>query len=318
MARRKKFGEILVEAKVVDESQIESALFKQKGTGRRLGQILEEMEVITERDIAAVLARQFGLKTVANIAKASFSQELLDLCDGGTAMSKLVFPLKKEGKTLYLAMVNPLDVETIDDFAYKKGLRVISCITTPAEIHAAVGRHYFNIYESNFTPVFEDDVIERDHNVIERDYDDIPEYTPEPRRKPENVWTVLVIDGEDQDRSEIVTALKQEGYALLEASNCAEGLKVALQKKPHLIIADIVMTHVGMDGKDMIRAIKGNVNLQNTPLVALSTTSTVEEEASLLEMGCFDFMVKPVNPIRLVARTKHALRIGYGSNQPPQ
>ena len=318
MARRKKFGEILVEAKVVDQSQIESALLKQKGTGRRLGQILEEMEVITERDIAAVLARQFGLKTVANIAKASFSQELLDLCDGGTAMSKLVFPLKKEGKTLYLAMVNPLDVETIDDFAYKKGLRVISCITTPAEIHAAVGRHYFNIYESNFTPVFEDDVIERDHNVIERDYDDIPEYTPEPRRKPENVWTVLVIDGEDQDRSEIVTALKQEGYALLEASNCAEGLKVALQKKPHLIIADIVMTHVGMDGKDMIRAIKGNVNLQNTPLVALSTTSTVEEEATLLEMGCFDFMVKPVNPIRLVARTKHALRIGYGSNQPPQ
>ena len=318
MSRRKKFGEILVEAKVVDESQIESGLLKQKGTGRRLGQILEEMGVITEREIAAVLARQFGLKTVANIAKGSFSRELLDLCDGGTAMSKLVFPLKKEGKTLYLAMVNPLDVETIDDFAYKKGLRVISCITTPAEIHAAVGRHYFNIYESNFTPVFEDDVIERDHNVIERDYDDIPEYTPEPRRKPENVWTVLVIDGEDQDRSEIVTALKQEGYALLEASNCAEGLKVALQKKPHLIIADIVMTHVGMDGKDMIRAIKGNVNLQNTPLVALSTTSTVEEEASLLEMGCFDFMVKPVNPIRLVARTKHALRIGYGSNQPPQ
>ena len=318
MAKRKKFGEILVEAKVVDESQIESALFKQKGTGRRLGQILEEMEVITERDIAAVLARQFGLKTVANIANASFSQELLDLCDGGTAMTKLVFPLKKEGKTLYLAMVNPLDVETIDDFAFKKGLRVISCITTPAEIHAAVGRHYFNIYESTFTPVFEDDVIERDGDVIERDYDDTPERTPEPRRKPDNVWTVLVIDGEDQGRSEIVTALKQEGYVLLEASNCAEGLKVALQKKPHLIIADIVMTHVGMDGKDMIRAIKGNVNLQHTPLVALSTTSTVEEEATLLEMGCFDFMAKPVNPIRLVARTKHALRIGYGSNQPPR
>ena len=320
MAKRKKFGEILVEAKVVDESQIESALFKQKGTGRRLGQVLEEMGVITERDIASVLARQFGLKTVANIAKASFSPELLALCDGGTAMSKLVFPLKKEGKTLYLAMVNPLDVETIDDIAFKQGLRVISCITTPAEIHAAVGRHYFNIYESTFTPVFEDDAIERDHqdDVIERDHEDTATRTPEPRPKPDDIWTVLVIDGEDRDRSEIVTALKREGFALLEASNCAEGLKVALQKKPHLIIADIVMTNVGMDGKDMIRAIKGNVNLQHTPLVALSTTSTAEEEATLLEMGCFDFMAKPLNPVRLVARTKHALRIVYGSNQPPR
>jgi CheY-like chemotaxis protein len=310
MSRRKKFGEILVGAKVVDESQIEIALFKQKRTGLRLGQILEEMSVITERDIAAVLARQFGLKTVANIAKASFSQELLDLCNGGTAMTKLVFPLKKEGKTLYLAMVNPLDVETIDDFAYKKGLRVISYITTPAEIRAAVRRHYFDVYESTFTSFFEDD-------VIVRGFETTAERTPEPRRKPDDVWTVLVIDGDDQDRSEIVTALKREGFALLEASNCAEGLKVALQKKPHLIIADIVMKHEGMDGKVMIRAIKGNVNLQHTPLVALSTTSTVDEEATLLEMGCFDFMAKPLNPVRLVARTKHALRIVYGSNQPP-
>ncbi len=319
MSRRRKFGEILVEAQVVDEKQIESALFKQKGTGRRLGQILEEMGVITERDIAAVLARQFGLKTVANIAKASFSQELLDLCDGGTAMTKLVFPLKKEGKNLYLAMVNPLDVETIDDFVYKKGLRIISYITTPEEIHAAVSRHYFhdNVFESTFSAVFDNNVIERDNDVIASEYKDTAVRAPEPRRKPDNVWTVLVIDGEDQDRSEIVTALKREGYALLEASNYTEGLKAAVQKKPHLIIADIVMTHLRTDGKDMVRAIKGNVSLQHIPLVALSTTSTVDEEATLLEMGCFDFMAKPLNPVRLVARTKHALRIVYGSNQPP-
>ena len=128
----------------------------------------------------------------------------------------------------------------------------------------------------------------------------------------------MVIDGEGQDRFETMSALKGEGFALLEASNCAEGLKVALQKKPHLIIADIAIKDVGMDGKEMIRAIKGNVNLQHTPLVALSTTSTVDEEVTLLEMGCFDFMAKPINPVLLVGRTKHALRIVYGSNQPPR
>jgi hypothetical protein len=104
MAKHMRFGEILVETKVLTESQLERALEKQKGTGRRLGQILEEMGVVTERDIATTLARQFGFKTVSNIALASFSKELLDLFDGETAMNKMLFPLKLEGTSLFLAL----------------------------------------------------------------------------------------------------------------------------------------------------------------------------------------------------------------------
>ena len=96
MAKRKRFGEILIEAKVLDEHQLERALEKQKGTGRRLGQVLEEMGVVTERDIAAAVARQFGFKTVSNIAKAKFSQELLALFDSDMALNRLLFPLKKQ------------------------------------------------------------------------------------------------------------------------------------------------------------------------------------------------------------------------------
>ena len=113
--KRKRFGEILVEAKVVDEHTLNRALEKQRGTGRRLGQVLEEMGGVTEKDIAAALARQFGFKTVANIAKASFSNDLLKMTDSDTAMNKMIFPLKKEGGSLFLAMVNPLDIETIDN-----------------------------------------------------------------------------------------------------------------------------------------------------------------------------------------------------------
>lgn len=70
--RRKRFGEILVEAKVLSEEILSRALERQRGTGRRLGQVLEDMGVVTEKDIAAALARQFGFKTVANIARATF------------------------------------------------------------------------------------------------------------------------------------------------------------------------------------------------------------------------------------------------------
>ena len=284
MAKHMRFGEILVETKVLTESQLERALEKQKGTGRRLGQILEEMGVVTERDIATTLARQFGFKTVSNIALASFSKELLDLFDGETAMNKMLFPLKLEGTSLFLAMVNPLDIETIENISFKTGLRIVPCITTPTEIRSAVNCHYFKIVEQKLDP--------------------------------DSWWTVLVVDDQDLVRGAAVAALKREGYSLLEASNGADGLKVALQEKPHLIIADTIMPR--MDGYEMFRAIKGNVSIKHIPVIALSSKSTAEEEAKLLEMGYFDFIAKPINPVRLVARSRHALRIIYGTSPPPR
>lgn len=284
MAKRKLFGEILVEAKVVDEHQLERALEKQRGTGRRLGQVFEEMGIVTERDIAAALARQFGYKTVSNIAKATFSKELLSLFDSDTASNKMLFPLKKEGTTLFLAMVNPLDMETIDSLSFKNGLRVVPCVTTPTEIQNAINRHYLNI-------------IEQTHG-------------------PDTWWTILVVDDQDLVRSAILAALKKEGYNLLEASNGADALKIALQEKPHLIIADTVMPR--MDGYEMFRAIQGNLSIKHIPVVALSSKSSAEEEAKLLEMGYHDFVAKPINPVRLIARTRHALRLIYGNSPPPR
>ena len=283
MAKHKRLGEILLEAKVVDENQLQQALKRHWDTGRRLGEVLKDMGMVTERDIAVALARQFGFKTVSNIAKATFSADLLELFDGDMAIEKMLFPLKKEANTLYLAMVNPLDMETIDYLAFKTGLRVVPCVTTPTEIQVAVNRHYFNIAEQ--------------------------------ANGPGVWWTVLVVDDQDLVRSEIMAALKKEGYSMLEASNGADGIKMALEEKPHLIIADTVMP--GMSGHEMYRAIQSNLNIKHIPIIALSSKSSPEEEAKLLEMGYFDLVAKPINPIRLVARTRHALRIIYGNSPPP-
>jgi DNA-binding response OmpR family regulator len=181
-------------------------------------------------------------------------------------------------------MVNPLDIETIENISFKRGLRIVPCVTTPTEIQSAVNRHYFKIVEQ--------------------------------KQDPDSWWTVLVVDDQDLVRAAAVAALKREGYNLLEASNGADGLKVALQEKPHLIIADTIMPR--MDGYEMFRAIKGNVSIKHIPVIALSSKSTAEEEAKLLEMGYFDFIAKPINPVRLVARSRHALRIIYGTSPPPR
>ena len=285
MQKRKKFGEILVEAKVVSEETLGRALERQRGTGRRLGQVLEDMGVVTEKDIAAAVARQFGFKTVSNIARAAFAPELLALVGAEAAMSKLIFPLKQEGNTLYLAMVNPLDMELIDNLAFKSRLRIIPCVTTPTEIQTAVNRHY---YKKDVGQPYEPDVW----------------------------WTILVVDDQELVRSAVVAALKREGYNLLEAENGADGIKVTVQQKPHLIVSDTVMPR--MDGYEMFRALKGNLQTRHIPVIALSSKSSAEEEAKLLEMGYYDFIAKPINPVRLIARIKHALKLIYGNTPPPR
>lgn len=283
--KRKRFGEILIEAGVLNEFQLQTALERQKGSGKRLGETLEEMGVVAEKDIAAALARQFGFKTVRDFAKYSFPEELLRLVDSETALKSLLFPLKLEEKTLFLAMVNPLDMEAIDNLSFRTGLRIVPCVTTASEIHEAVGRHYLR------------------------------EEAGGRQEKAEQWWTILVVDDQEMVRAAVVAALKKEGYTLVQAGNGAEGLKAALQSPPHLIVTDTVMPR--MDGYEMFRALQSNAATRPIPVIALSSRAAAEEEARLLDQGYFDFVAKPINPVRLTARVKRALRLVYGTGGPP-
>jgi CheY-like chemotaxis protein len=283
MQKRKRFGEILVEAKVLSEETLAKALEQQRRTKRRLGQVLEELGVVTERDIAAALARQFGFKTVSNIARASFSPELLGLLGPEAAMSKLVFPLKAEAGVLHLAMVNPLDMDVIDSITFQSGLRVTPCVTTPSEIQAAIKAHYY-----------------------------LP---PGKGGRGGHRWTILVIDNQDSVRSTVVTALSQQGFELLEADQVADGLRLALQKHPHLIVTDTVLPR--MDGDELFRVLQGNDQTKKIPIIALSSKASVEEEARLLDLGFHDFIHKPVKPLRLVARVNRLLRLIYSETPSP-
>lgn len=280
MNRRKRFGEILVDAGVISESQLTDALATQKGSGKRLGQVLDEMKIVSERDISIVLARQFGYKTANNLAKFTFPPELLKLVDSEKALKSLIFPLKLEGKTLFLAMVNPLDMEVIDNLSFRTGLNITPCVTTPSEIQEAVTKHYLQA-----------------ETVRSSDW-----------------WTILVVEDGELVRAAILAALKKIGYITLEASNGADGLKSASQNLPHLIITDSLMPR--MDGNEMFDALQKNPATARIPVIALSARTSAEDEAALLDKGFFDFIAKPINPVRLTARVRRALKMTYGETYP--
>ncbi|HEY5674428.1 MAG TPA: response regulator [Malonomonas sp.] len=277
---RKRMGEILLETGIISQDTLDKALSKQKGSGKRLGQILEEMDVVLEEDIAKALGKQFNFPYVKGLARYRFPPEVLALVDAETALTNFIFPLKLEGRTLHLAMSNPLDMALQNDLSFKIGLRIAPCVTTPEEIKAAVQKYYIKEIEAT---------------------------------EEERAWNILIVDDQDIVLSAAEAALKKEGYTVYKASNGAEGLKMAIQVRPHLIITDVIMPR--MDGIEMFRALKGNRGVADIPVIALSAKASAEEEYRLLEMGFYDFVPKPINPIRLTARVRRAMKRNHGAHQ---
>lgn len=279
---RKKLGEILVDARILEPAVLAEALKRQQGTSKRLGQILEEMDVILEEDIAAALGRQFGVQQVKGIARHSFPPALLKLISPEDALKHFIFPLKIEKKTLYLAMVNPLDLVTVQDIGFRNNLKVVPCVTTPEEIKAAVHRHMLGATSA--------------------------------KMKTERGWTVLVVDDQEMIQLAVEAALKRQGITVYKAGNGSEGLTLAIKERPHVIISDTLMPR--MSGLEMFRNLKGNSATAEIPVIALSAKADAEEEARLLGMGYFDFIAKPINSTRILARVKRALKHCYGETPP--
>lgn len=115
--------------------------------------------------------------------------------------------------------------------------------------------------------------------------------------------TILIIDDEKEIRDLIEIYLKNEGYHTIQAANGIEGL-VALEKhQVHLIILDIMMPK--MDGIKACLKIREDKHM---PIIMLSAKSQDMDKILGLSTGADDYMIKPFNPLELIARVKSQLR----------
>jgi type IV pilus assembly protein PilB len=111
---RKRLGEILLEAGMITEDQLEKALIEQKSSKKSLGQILIDSEFVTEQSIKAALELQFGISYV-NIKSVTFTPELVELVPENLIRQRQLIPINFVGNNLTIAMVNPQDLPAIDD-----------------------------------------------------------------------------------------------------------------------------------------------------------------------------------------------------------
>jgi len=138
---RQRLGEVLVEAKVITQEQLEAALELQRNSGLRLGEILVSMGAVTETDIARTLARQLGMKFV-NPADLKVQPAVARLISEQAAKRYRAIPVDRRGNTLTLAMADPLNVFALDDIAFMTGCEIDPVVTTERGILRAIEQAY--------------------------------------------------------------------------------------------------------------------------------------------------------------------------------
>ena len=116
-------------------------------------------------------------------------------------------------------------------------------------------------------------------------------------------YTVLIVDDEQEIRDAIEIYLRNEGIAVLKASDGLEALEILKGHMVHLILLDVMMPR--LDGIATTFRIREQKNI---PIIILSAKSEDADKVLGLQIGADDYVTKPFNPLELIARVKSQLR----------
>ena len=117
---------------------------------------------------------------------------------------------------------------------------------------------------------------------------------------------ILIVEDEEDIRELVRYNLERENFVVTEAGSGEAGLKAVAQKKPDLILLDLMLP--GKDGLQICRELKKSDATCDIPVVMMTSRGEESDIVTGLELGAEDYIVKPFSPKVLVARVKAVLR----------
>jgi DNA-binding response OmpR family regulator len=116
--------------------------------------------------------------------------------------------------------------------------------------------------------------------------------------------TILVVEDDQALRDGLVLNLRLEGYGVLAASDGNEGVRMAFEERPDLIVLDIMMP--GLTGLDILEELREQG--ERVPVLILSARDTTLDKVEGLKLGADDYLSKPFDLPELLARIEVMLR----------
>jgi len=105
--------------------------------------------------------------------------------------------------------------------------------------------------------------------------------------------TVLIVEDNDKNMKLARDVLQAKGYQTLEAVTGEEGVKLAKEKKPDLVLMDIQLP--GINGIEAFRQIRADAKTRGIPVVALTASVTPTDRSAIAAAGFDAFLGKPIN-----------------------
>lgn len=141
---KRKLGELLREAGLIDDSHLSAALHEQKKWGGRLGRTLVEMGFVTEASMCAVLAQQLQLQTI-DLDTATLPDRVETTLRLDLAERYGVFPVAFDATTKQLALAtsDPTNLESLQEIEFATGHKLLPVVATASAIDRAIRRYYF-------------------------------------------------------------------------------------------------------------------------------------------------------------------------------
>ncbi|MBW4465863.1 MAG: SpoIIE family protein phosphatase [Pegethrix bostrychoides GSE-TBD4-15B] len=127
------------------------------------------------------------------------------------------------------------------------------------------------------------------------------------------MFKILVVDDDPVIQLVLQKTLRQQGYEVIMSNSGQQGLELARQSSPALIICDWLMP--GLDGIEVCRQIKAEPRLSSTFFILLTSLSDVDDRVMGLDAGADDILTKPVEVGELLARVRAGLRLYQAAQQ---
>ena len=103
---------------------------------------------------------------------------------------------------------------------------------------------------------------------------------------------ILLVEDNDLNRDMLSRRLIKRGFTVILALNGKEGIDIAANEKPDLILMDLSLPII--NGWDATREIKANKETSNIPIIALTAHAMAEDRKKALDAGCDEYDTKPI------------------------
>ncbi|TVP72806.1 MAG: type IV-A pilus assembly ATPase PilB [Gemmatimonadales bacterium] len=159
-----RLGDMLVQEGLITRDQLQKALAEARTANVRLGASLVRLDMVEENDLTRMLARHYQVPAV-DLNRIDVESRILRLVPAELALKHLVIPLRRVGRKLTVAMVNPTDLGAIDDLKFATRYEIEPVVAGEHTLRQHIDRYYEDA--SDIGEILSDLIDEEDIEVLE-------------------------------------------------------------------------------------------------------------------------------------------------------